>query len=100
LLDRGEKVEAIKLYREQTGAGLRDAKDAVEAIGAGRPVADHRTSPGPVDPGFEAELVKLLRSGRKIQAIQRHRERTGTGLKEAKDAVERLERGEGLERSN
>lgn len=26
----GKKIEAIKLYREQTGAGLAEARDAVE----------------------------------------------------------------------
>lgn len=31
LLQRGKKIEAIKRYRELTGAGLRQAKDAVEA---------------------------------------------------------------------
>ena len=30
-LERGNKIEAIKLYREATGAGLAEAKDAVEA---------------------------------------------------------------------
>jgi ribosomal protein L7/L12 len=30
---RGKKVLAIKLYRELTGVGLADAKDAVDAIG-------------------------------------------------------------------
>ena len=29
---RGEKIEAIKLYREATGTGLKDAKEIVEAI--------------------------------------------------------------------
>lgn len=29
-LAQGRKIEAIKLYREATGAGLKDAKDAVE----------------------------------------------------------------------
>ena len=28
----GRKIEAIKLYREATGADLRDAKDTVEGI--------------------------------------------------------------------
>lgn len=28
----GRKIEAIKLYREATGAGLKEAKDAVEEI--------------------------------------------------------------------
>jgi ribosomal protein L7/L12 len=32
LLRRGNKIEAIKVYREKTGAGLKEAKDAVEAI--------------------------------------------------------------------
>ena len=39
----------------------------------------------------------LLRAGRKIEAIKSLRERTGLGLKEAKDAVDRLERQLGLE---
>ena len=40
----------------------------------------------------------LLRAGRKIEAIKSVRERTGVGLKEAKDAVDLLERQLGLER--
>jgi ribosomal protein L7/L12 len=28
----GKKIEAIKMYREETGAGLKEAKDAVEAF--------------------------------------------------------------------
>jgi len=28
----GKKIEAIKLYREQTGLGLKESKDAVEHI--------------------------------------------------------------------
>ncbi len=33
---RGKMIEAIKIYRETTGVGLKQAKDAVEAM-AGRP---------------------------------------------------------------
>ena len=32
LLFANLKINAIKLYREQTGIGLKDAKDAVEAM--------------------------------------------------------------------
>jgi ribosomal protein L7/L12 len=32
LVDEGKKIEAIKLYREMTGVGLKEAKDAVEAV--------------------------------------------------------------------
>ena len=38
------------------------------------------------------DVVQLLNSGRKIEAIKVHRERTGLGLAEAKDAVEAFER--------
>jgi hypothetical protein len=39
LAHAGNKIEAIKLYREITGMGLKESKDAVEAIEAGRPFA-------------------------------------------------------------
>jgi len=35
LIRRGAKIEAIKVYREATGVGLKEAKDGVEAIEAG-----------------------------------------------------------------
>lgn len=38
------------------------------------------------------EIVNLLRQGRKIEAVKIYRERTNLGLKEAKDAVEEIER--------
>ena len=42
-------IEAIRLLREQTGMGLKDAKDAVEAGDPGRAAK----APGEVtDPGF------------------------------------------------
>ncbi|MGP3977309.1 ribosomal protein L7/L12 [Streptomyces sp. 8N114] len=36
------------------------------------------------------EVIELLRNGKKLHAIKRYRELTGEGLKEAKEAVERL----------
>jgi len=32
-LGRGEKIEAVKLYRNKFGRGLKEAKEAVERIG-------------------------------------------------------------------
>ena len=40
----------------------------------------------------DAEIDALLRAGQKIEAIKRMRDRTGLGLKEAKDAVEAREK--------
>ncbi|WNM28996.1 ribosomal protein L7/L12 [Streptomyces sp. Li-HN-5-11] len=41
------------------------------------------------DPRLD-EVAGLARAGRKIEAIKAYREATGAGLKEAKDAVDRL----------
>jgi hypothetical protein len=35
-LEAGEKIQAIKAYRKATGAGLKEAKDAVEQLAAQR----------------------------------------------------------------
>jgi DNA-binding beta-propeller fold protein YncE len=43
------------------------------------------------------ELGQLIRGGHKIAAIKLYRELFGVGLKEAKDAVERLEQGKPIE---
>ena len=32
LLKAGQKIQAIKLYRQTTGAGLKEAKDYVESL--------------------------------------------------------------------
>jgi large subunit ribosomal protein L7/L12 len=90
LLSEGKKIEAVKLYREHTGVGLKQAKDAVEAIERGElfPIAET------VDEQLQRELIGLLHQGQKIEAIKLYRGRTGVGLKEAKDAVEAIERGE------
>jgi len=34
-MQRGKKIEAIKLYREATGTGLKEAKDFIEAVQRG-----------------------------------------------------------------
>jgi ribosomal protein L7/L12 len=44
-------------------------------------------------PPYLAEVSRLLQSGRKIEAIKVYREATRTGLAEAKEAVESIERG-------
>lgn len=51
-------------------------------------ILDH-LDPRPQDPRLD-EVAGLARAGRKIEAIKTYREVTGAGLKEAKDAVDRL----------
>lgn len=46
--------------------------------------------PAPIHPSDIENLMQLMKEGtRKIEAIRLHRQMTGFGLKESKDAVER-----------
>jgi ribosomal protein L7/L12 len=85
-----DKIEAIKLVRERTGMGLRDAKEYVEGLGLDQPAP---LPPSPAATGsadLDTEVRHLVTQGAIIEAIKLVRERTGLGLKEAKDYVDRL----------
>ncbi len=109
LANSGKMLEAIKLYREQTGAGLAQAKEFVEGAKAGGEQIYQRIQGKvdvllrkleiPYEPGtnppeyqFYEQIKALLRSNNKIEAIKVYREATNLGLKEAKDAVDAIER--------
>lgn len=99
LLSQDKKIAAIKVYREQTGTGLREAKEAVERIAD----ALQGRSPGSLQQADTtmqsevnressvSEIENLLRQDRKIEAIKRYRMLTGAGLREAKEAVDRID---------
>jgi ribosomal protein L7/L12 len=92
LLGEGRKFQAIKLYRPRSGVRLRQAQEALEAIERGEPLS----IPEMVDEPSERELAALPDQGQKIKAIKLYWARTGVRLKEAKDAVEAIQRGERL----
>lgn len=46
------------------------------------------------------EISDALIQGKKIEAIKAYRTATGTGLKEAKEAIETIERNLGIERKS
>lgn len=93
LLARDQKIEAIKLVREHTKLGLKEAKDYVDALERGEVVATLPSAP-PAPPQLStSELdtqVRSLARTNKIEAIKLVRQHTGLGLKEAKDYVEQL----------
>jgi ribosomal protein L7/L12 len=91
LVRKGQKIAAIKLYREQTGSGLADAKEAVESLAAGQPIEQRSPEADGITPeSLEGHVLALMRSRRVIEAIKLYRSRTGAGLKASKDAVESL----------
>lgn len=102
----GRTITAIKLFREFTACGLKEAKDAVDRMAAGLP-ADTESSvasrgvfeagggsaaPAPsLDEPTLRQIETLLRSGNKIQAIKVWRDRTGGSLSDGKAFVENLQ---------
>jgi ribosomal protein L7/L12 len=86
LLAQGHKVEAIKQVRKETGWGLREAKDYVDALAyAALPAL------GAADEAAMEQAARaLIQQGRPIEAIRRVRELTNWGLRESKDYVDGL----------
>jgi large subunit ribosomal protein L7/L12 len=95
LLKQNQTIAAIKLYRERTGAGLAEAKGAVEALATGQAIEPGKAQS--IDErSFEGQILALMRSQKKIEAIKLYRQQTGAGLKQAKDAVESLAASHGI----
>lgn len=111
LLSTGRKIEAIKIYRQDTGASLAEAKTAVERMESA--MFEHKTSNSLFwntqaedeknaedaagreihREAWWAEIEQLVRQKRKIEAIKLYRTYTNTGLREAKEAIDQLEQG-------
>ena len=98
LLNSGNRIQAIKTYREKTGAGLAEAKEAVEALAAGNSLDDQvLRENAPADDSDLAEEVKeLIGQGNPILAVKLVRERTGRSLKESKKLVDEIRLDSGL----
>ena len=98
LMKLGRKIEAIKIVREKTGLGLKEAKDMVETPGfENGPTSPHAppaaAPANPMDDPRMGEVRALVTAGQLINAIKRYRELTGAGLLEAKNAVEAMQLG-------
>jgi ribosomal protein L7/L12 len=104
---RGEIVQAIKMVREMTGLGLKEAKDYVDALPNVPPITEVARRMALAASGgagvsgaagsgasVRTDALALLARGDKLEAIKLVRERTGMGLKEAKDYVEDLAAGQ------
>lgn len=83
-LEQGNMIEAIKITREQTGLGLKEAKDAVDAHAGKQPARVTAQTAGDVP----TAAVVALGQGDLIGAIKLTRTALGLGLKDAKETVE------------
>lgn len=85
--DAGNLLEAIKQVREETGLGLKEAKDMVDAH------LRHDHAPSPSTTGISSAEMPVaamlaLKNGVLIEAIKHYRTHNRCGLKDAKEAVE------------
>jgi ribosomal protein L7/L12 len=79
---------ALLEYIHGVNERLRRLEEHAERVGRqlGVPFGDPSATSG----GVPDDVVALARGGNKIEAIKRYRELTGVGLREAKDAVDRI----------
>jgi ribosomal protein L7/L12 len=100
LVEQKQLIQAIRLHRELTGLGLRESKDAIDrlvatgslelpSVAPSKPPTTHPGSQGPTM-GPMDDVRQALREEKLIMAIKHYRDATGLGLKEAKDAVEKM----------
>lgn len=86
LMSQGQKIQAIKLVREETRMGLKDAKDYVEAMAAGR------IAPGLPGGGPLSERVRSFKAaGDPASAVALVRAETGMTQSEAERFVDALD---------
>ena len=96
----GQMIRAIKVYREDTGASLADAKAAVERMEQRMrlsPLRDQVTIESPTVVSLDADALRsevesLIGQRKQIHAIKLYRERTGVGLRVAKETVDQIAR--------
>ena len=81
----GNIIEAIKITRESTGLGLKEAKELVE----NSLESNYSYASTPSADTMPSNALSALQNGRLIDAIKHYRQHNRTGLKEAKEAVER-----------
>lgn len=86
---QGNKIVAIKYYRELTGVGLKEAKDAIEACIA-NPELFIEKKKKPLMDAQDAGLRDLIAGGEIEQAAEVYRQFAGVDEYTARAAVEQL----------
>lgn len=89
LVLQGRSGEALRLYRARTGGPANEARAAVAALEQGLPMQIRKSalSEGTSE---EADVLNLLRQGKRALAAQLYGASTGTKPGPAAEAVERL----------
>ncbi|WP_431896843.1 ribosomal protein L7/L12 [Nonomuraea sp. bgisy101] len=93
LVAGGRQIHAIKLLRQHTGLGLKQAKDVVDAIAAGHShpmLQSLQRPPAGARPDLATRVRELKAAGRAEQAVHLVIGETGMGQGEAESFVQTL----------
>jgi ribosomal protein L7/L12 len=90
LVDHGRRIAALEaqvaaLSQRLAGADAAASSEAQEASGF-----TFQGAPASVDAANDPRIAELVGKGNKIEAIKLYRELTGTGLAEAKSAIDSM----------
>jgi outer membrane protein assembly factor BamB/ribosomal protein L7/L12 len=95
LAQNGNLVDAIRRYRELYDAGMKEARDAVQALADGKVVEIHRVYSGPLDAEETSRVMEevkaMLQEGNKIEALTHYREVNDVSLTQARDVIDQIE---------
>ncbi|MGI8670776.1 MAG: hypothetical protein ACR2J3_13160 [Aridibacter sp.] len=116
MIDPEAKIEKFEVYQEKIGTHVVETKKAVDEIVAPKKDSDFKTAspfanvdgsittsadkPQSAETQTHPILARIrheLQTGDKIEAIKIFRERFNTGLRDAKETVEAIERGEDVD---
>lgn len=98
LMKSGLIINAVKRYREATGASLVEAKQAVEQLRDRSTLSTPRaTADSKPNAIYEKAVLDLLRDNKPMDAIRLYRQQHGTDLKTSKEAIEQLARQHAIE---
>jgi ribosomal protein L7/L12 len=89
-LNRGNKIEAIKVYRELTSVGLKEAKDAIEYLIANPDAVSEKKKRAAYDT-MDAGIRDMIQEGRIDEAIEVYQKFAGVDEYTAMDAVAEIE---------
>lgn len=90
LVASGNKLEAIKQFRNMADVGLAEAKAFIDAMERGGHRPSAHEPPSRNLRSAEEAAIAAIREGNLIEAIKRYQQHSRVGIKEAREAVEAL----------
>jgi len=94
LLAEESRIAAIKFVREKTGLGLKESKNYVDDLQKNFVKSVQTQLPeslNVMEEALKTEVLKLIAENKKIVAVKFVKEKTGLGLKESKNYVDKIQ---------